>query len=365
MTEGRSGPLVGVRVVEFEAIGPVPLAGMMLADMGAEVVQIMRPKYPGQAWDDVGGAVLHRGRLQVELDLKADREAALALVACADIVIEGLRPGVMERLGLGPEECLKANPALVYGRMTGWGQVGPLAPRAGHDINYLGLTGALHAIGAADEPPPVPLNLIADYGGGTMFLMTGILAALHAARSSGIGQVVDAAMTDGVATLTSLYQAFRANRLWSDARSDNLLDGGAPFYRCYLCADGKYLAVGALEPAFFRAFLIGLGFDPDDFPQHDRASWPRMVEAFAATIGGRTRDEWAATFAGHDACVTPVLDWEEAHRDAHNVARGTFLTRNGVSQPAPAPRFSKTASAIAEPKTVTADAMLERWQAKI
>jgi alpha-methylacyl-CoA racemase len=358
------GPLAGVRILEFEAIGPVPLAGMLLADMGAEVVQVCRPKRADQPWDDVGGAVLHRGRIQVEIDLKRNREAAFALVTGCDALLEGLRPGVMEKLGLGPQDCLAVNPKLVYGRMTGWGQTGPRAPRAGHDINYLGLTGALHALGTPGEPPPVPLNMIADYGGGAMFLVSGILAALLSARTSGEGQAVDVSMTDGVAALSSLFHAFRANGLWSDKRGNNLLDGGAPFYRCYACADGKYLAVGALEPAFYSQFVAGIGLSEAEFPQADRAGWPLMAEAFAAALRTKTRDDWAVLFDGTDACATPVLDWQEAQSDSHNVARRTFVERNHIVQPAPAPRFSCTPSAITEPLGMSIDEVLARWSAE-
>lgn len=358
-----TGPLSGIKIVEFDAIGPLPLAAMLLADMGADVVRIVRPKTGNEAWDDVGGSVLHRSRTAVELDLKTQKDEALALVGNADALIEGFRPGVMERLGLGPDTCLAMNPRLVYGRVTGWGQTGPLAPRAGHDLNYIGLTGALYAIGSADAPPPVPLNLVGDYGGGTMFLVAGVLAALLSAKATGKGQVVDAAMTDGVASMTALYHAFRASKLVSDAREDNLLDGAAPYYRCYVCADGKFVAVGALEPQFFRQFLTGIDLAADAYPQHDRTRWADMVRHFAEIFASRPRDHWAAVFAEIDACVTPVLGWSEALSHPHNAARDTFVTRNGVTQPAPAPRFSSTPGAITEPETATAAAMLARWSA--
>lgn len=364
MPANTAGPLKGIRIVEFDAIGPVPLAAMLLADMGADVVRIGRPKTGNEAWDDVGGSVLHRSRAVVELDLKADRDEALALIGRADALIEGLRPGVMERLGLGPEECLGVNPRLVYGRITGWGQTGPLAQRAGHDINYIGLSGALYAMGPAAAPPPVPLNLVGDYGGGTMFLVTGVLAALISARETGRGQVVDAAMTDGVASMSALYHAFRANGLVSDTREDNLLDGAAPFYRCYACADGRFVAVGALEPQFFRLFMEGIGLDPDAYPQHDKTLWPAMAERFAAIFATRTRDEWEAVFTGTDACVTPVLDWGEAPAHAHNAARGTYVNRGGIAQPAPAPRFSDTPGAITGPTVTDTAALLARWTAR-
>lgn len=354
------GALSGVRVIEFDAIGPAPLAATMLADMGAEVVRIARPKRADDPWDDVGGSVLHRGRQTIELDLKTQRTQAMDLVSRGDIVIEGMRPGVMERLGLGPDACFEANPALVYGRITGWGQDGPLAQRAGHDINYLAITGALWAMGSAGSPPPVPLNLVGDYGGGSMFLLTGVLAALVSARATGKGQIVDAAIVDGVTMMTALFSAWRDSGSWSDRREDNLLDGGAPFYRCYQCADGEYIAVGPLEPAFFRAFLRGLGL-PEDMPQHDRDRWPEMAGLFADRIAQRTRDDWAQMFEGTDACVTPVLNWEEAALHPHNVARGSIEERSGVAHPAPAPRMSGTPSSIGTGSAPSLDAILARW----
>lgn len=359
MTEG---PLAGVRVVEFDAIGPVPLAAMMLADMGCEVVRIARPS--GRTWDETGGAVLNRGRPVVHLDLKveADRASTLALVARADAVIEGFRPGVMERLGLGPDVCLEANPRLVFARMTGWGQTGPLAQRAGHDINYIAVTGALNAIGPADRPPPPPLNLLGDYGGGAMFAVVGLLAAIINARTTGKGQVVDVAMTDGVAVLTSFFHAFAHRGLWRDERGANLLDGGAPFYRCYACADDRFVAVGALEPQFFAQLLAGLEIAPDVFDQYDMTVWPRMQAVLAERFQARTRDEWAATFADTDACVSPVLSFGEAPDYPHNRARGTFMTRADVVQPSPAPRFGATPSEIGKAEDdLTVANMLERW----
>lgn len=356
-----SGPLAGIRIVEFDAIGPVPLAGMMLADMGADVVRIARPKTGQEAWDDVGGSILHRSRTVIELDLKSRVDQALALIAGADALIEGLRPGVMERLGLGPDACLAANPRLVYGRITGWGQTGQMAPRAGHDINYVALTGALHAMGPAGTPPPVPLNLVGDYGGGTMFLVTGVLAALLSAKATGRGQVVDAAMIDGVATMTSLFQAFRASGQWSDAREDNLLDGAAPYYRCYACADDGFVAVGALEPQFYRLLLTGLGLEADAWPQHERTLWPQMQAEFARIFRTRRREEWEQVFADSDACVTPVLTWAEAPDHPHQRERDSYVVRHGVSQPAPAPRFSATRSAISEARKATPAEVLARW----
>ena len=342
------GPLAGVRIVEFDAIGPVPLAAMLLADLGAEIIRIARAPNSGQAWDDTGGAVLNRNRKHVHLDLKSagDRDRALSLVARADAVIEGFRPGVMERLGLGPDACLAANPRLVFVRMTGWGQTGPLAERAGHDLNYIAVTGVLEAMGSPDRPPPVPLNLVGDYGGGSMFAVMGLLAAVISARASGRGQVVDVAMTDGVAALSSLFHGLAASGLWMNARGLNLLDGSKPFYRCYACADGRSVAVGALEPAFFGRLLAGLDLDAAAFKQFDPSGWPAMAETFAKVFATRTRDEWTARFEGTDACVSPVLDFAEAADHPHNAARATLVEVDGVRQPAPAPRFSDTPAAI-------------------
>lgn len=357
------GPLEGIRVVEFDAIGPVPLCAMLLADMGADIVRIARAG--GQvAYEDLGEAILHRGRCGVELDLKqaGDREAALALVDKADIVMEGFRPGVMERLGLGPDICLERNPALVYGRMTGWGQSGPLSPRAGHDINYLAISGALSAIGEKGGIPVPPLNLVADYGAGAMFLITGVLAALTSARRTGRGQVVDVAMTDGVPVLMSLFHALRQSGHWREERGSNLLDGGAPFYRCYACGDGGHVAVGALEPQFFSQLLAGLGLEPARFPQNDRANWPAMTAAFERVFVTRSRDEWAEIFAATDACVSPVLTMAEATAHGHNVARSTFIPHQGMSHPAPAPRFAGTPSEIRDQGSATADEALARWR---
>ena len=354
------GPLAGVRVVEFDAIGPVPLAAMILADFGCEIVRISRAGRPPSPSAD--GPILGRGRRCIALDLKsaADRDTALAIVARADVVLEGNRPGVMERLGLGPDACLAANPKLVYGRMTGWGQTGPLAQTAGHDINYIALTGALHAIGGADRPVP-PLNLIGEYGGGSMLLALGVTAALVSARTTGTGQVVDAAMTDGSALLMSMFYAMHAGGYWRDAREANLLDGGAPFYRTYACADGGHVAVGAIEPAFFAALLAGLGLDAAGIDQADRAAWPALARSFAARFAERTRDEWAAVFAGTDACVTPVLSLAEAPDHPHNRARATFAAPSGPMQPMPAPRFSATPATIGAIESTDSAAILGSW----
>lgn len=345
-------PLSGIRIVEFDGLGPVTFAGMMLADLGADVVRLTRAASAGAAvFDQVGGEILHRGRSGVPVDLKnpSDHKRVLDLVAHADVVIEGFRPGVMERLGLGPTELQALKPRLVFGRVTGWGQTGPMAGDVGHDINYLALSGALHALGEPDRPPRPPLNLLGDYGGGAMMLVTGVLAALIEARTTGRGRVVDAAMTDGSALLTSLFHAFRPLGLWSDARGTNLLDGGAPFYRCYACRDGRFVAVGALEPRFYAALLQGLDLRPEEVPQFPVSEWPSAHVRFEAIFATRDRDGWAEHFAGTEACVTPVLDMSEAPRHPHNLARRTF-TLGPPLQPSPAPRFQDVP---AEPEPAT------------
>ncbi len=356
-----AGPLEGVRVVEMAGLGPGPFAGMVLADLGADVVCVERPGTPHDAAD-----ITARGKRRVPLDLQQPegRAAALALIAQADLLVEGFRPGVMERLGLGPAPCHKANPRLVYGRMTGWGQTGPLAGAAGHDINYVALTGALHAIGRPGEAPPPPLNYVGDYGGGAMLLLVGVLAALHEARACGRGQVVDAAMTDGAALLSSLFYGMKAAGQWSSQRGDNLLDGAAPFYDTYACADGRFVAVGALEPKFFAQLCDLCGLD-DAFrdAQMDRTRWPLMKLRIADVFRTRTRAEWCALLEGTDACFAPVLDWDEAPAHPHNQARGTFLTAQGLVQPAPAPRFSRTAPAVPVPsRGASADDILRAWE---
>lgn len=360
----RQGPLAGIRIVEIDAIGPVPLAAMLLADMGAEVIRIARPPSTGAgAWDDVGGDVLHRSRDVAYLNLKdqGDRDALLDLIGRADALIEGYRPGVMERLGIGPDVCLARNPRLVFGRMTGWGQTGPLALRAGHDLNYLAITGALHAMGDSEGPPPVPLNLVGDYGGGAMFLIAGLLAAILSAKATGRGQVVDAAITDGVPALMSLFYAWTPKGLWQDRPAANLLDGAAPFYRCYRCADGRDVAVGCLEPQFFAQMVQGLGLADRGYAQDDRAGWPAMEADFAAAFAARPRDHWAELFAETDACVAPVLSLAEAPHHPHNRARGSFVERNGSAQPAPAPKMSGTPPAITDPGETTIAAAIGRW----
>ena len=353
MTGEASGPLRGLRVVEMAGIGPGPYAAMLLADMGADVVRVDRP---GGVADPVaaGRDVVNRGKRSIALDLKSESGLATVrrLLADADVVIEGFRPGVMERLGLGPDECLDANPRLVYARMTGFGQSGPLAPVAGHDIGYIALTGALWATGRPDERPVPALNLVGDYGGGSMFCVFGIMCALFERMTSGRGQVVDAAMVDGVASLTTMFTALRAMGVWRDERGVNLLDTGAPFYEVYECADGKFLAVGALEPQFYAELVRRTGFRSDAadeatrFGQGSPATWAADKAEWAALFATKPRDEWAALLAGSDACVQPVLDWAEARAHPHLVARSTFVDVDGLVQPAPAPRFSRTPGAV-------------------
>lgn len=335
-------PLSGLRILEFDGLGPVTFAGMMLADLGADVLRLSRGAGAGApVFSEVGGAVLHRGRAAIGVNLKDPDELAgvLDLIGASDALIEGFRPGVMERLGLGPDLCAARNARLVYGRITGWGQTGPMAQQVGHDINYIALSGALNALGEPDRPPRPPLNLLGDYGGGAMMLVTGVLAALLEAKSTGKGRVVDAAMTDGSALLMSLFQALSARGLWSGTRGANLLDGGAPFYRCYACKDGRFVAVGALEPQFYAALISGLGLEPDSAQQFDMDGWTALHARFEAVFATRDRDDWAAHFESTDACVTPVLSLAEAARHPHNVARGTFVEQ-GVTQAAPAPRFT-------------------------
>jgi alpha-methylacyl-CoA racemase len=342
------GPLEGTRVLELASIGPGPFCAMLLADLGAEVLAVDRP-----APDQDGRPVLFgRGRRRVAVDLKHPDGPGLVLdlVAAADALVEGFRPGVAERLGIGPEACLDRNPRLVYGRVTGWGQDGPLARSAGHDIGYIAVAGALHPVGAAGGPPVPPLNLVGDFGGGGMLLALGVVAALLEATRSGRGQVVDAAMVDGAALLTTQLHELLAAGLWTDRRGANLLDGAAPFYTVYETADGGHLAVGALEPRFYAELLERVGLAADDLPpQLDRAGWPRLRERLAARFRTRTRDEWCRLLEGTDACVAPVLSLTEAPAHPHNRARATFVEVGGVTQPAPAPRFSRTPSARPEP----------------
>ncbi|MGH3897719.1 MAG: CaiB/BaiF CoA transferase family protein [Pseudonocardiaceae bacterium] len=338
------GPLVGLRVIELAGIGPGPHAAMLLADLGADVVRVERPTGGLQLAPRESDQML-RGRRSVALDLKdhADRDTALRLVERADVLVEGLRAGVAERLGVGPADCHARNPRLVYARMTGWGQHGPLARCAGHDITYLALTGVLHAVGNAGGRPVPPLNLVGDFGGGSMFLVFGVLAALWERERSGAGQVVDAAMLDGVSVLAQMYWSLRASGLWSDERGRNLLDSGAPFYDTYGCSDGRYVAVGALEPQFYAVLLEGLGLTGQGLPaQLDQAGWPVLRERFTEVFASRSRDEWVAVFEGTDACVAPVLSFAEVPSHPHIVARGTVIELDGVLQAAPAPRFSRT-----------------------
>ena len=342
-----TGPLQGIRVVELAGLGPAPYACMLLADLGADVLRVDRPVagFGVPAYDVTG-----RGRRSVAVDLKkpAAAEVVLRLVEQADVLVEGLRPGVAERLGVGPEACAERNPRLVYARMTGWGQDGPLAPRVGHDINYAAIAGAIGAIGEPGRKPVPPLNLVADFGGGSMFLVTGILAALLERSASGQGQVVDAAMVDGVSSLLAMTYGFRAAGGWSDERGTNLLDGGAPFYDTYPCADGGYVAIGALEPQFWAVVVQTLGLA--DLPeQYDRSGWPVLRERLAQAFAQRTRDEWAAVFEDLDACVSPVLTLGEAPQHPHLAARGAVVDVDGVPQPAPAPRFSRTPGSIGRP----------------
>ncbi|MDA5194743.1 CaiB/BaiF CoA transferase family protein [Govanella unica] len=345
------GPLSGVRVLEMAGLGPAPLCCMILADLGADVVRVDRPQHLVQS---VPGAdfpedPLSRGRRSVAFDLKTSvgQAAVLGLATRADVLIEGFRPGVMERLGLGPDDCAAVNPRLVYGRMTGWGQDGPLAPRAGHDINYLAMSGTLHAIGRKGEAPVLPLNLVADYGGGAMMLAVGVLAAVIEARSSGRGQVVDAAMVDGVALLSTVFHGLLHTGFWKDERGSNLIDGGCFFYDVYETADGGYMAVGALEAKFFAELLIRLGLEAAEFADRDDpASWPRHRATFTALFRSKSRAEWERIFDGSDACVSPVLSLREAQSHPANRARGMFIDRLGVTQPAPAPRFSRSETGI-------------------
>jgi alpha-methylacyl-CoA racemase len=357
------GPLQGVRVVELAGIGPGPFCAMLLADLGAEVLAVDRPASGPPGWP----ALLARGRRRVAVDLKHPEGpgVVLDLVAGADALVEGFRPGVAERLGIGPDACLARNPRLVYGRVTGWGQGGPLARSAGHDIDYIALAGALHPVGPADGPPVPPLNLLGDFGGGGMLLALGVLAALLEAGRSGRGQVVDAAMVDGAALLTTQLHELLAAGHWTDRRGANLLDGAAPFYTVYETADGHHLAVGALEPQFYAELLERVGLAAEDLPpQLDRVGWPLLRERLAARFRTRTRDEWCRLLEGTDACVAPVLSLLEAPAHPHNQARATFVDVGGIPQPAPAPRFSRTPCATPAPPPAPGehdDQVLAAW----
>lgn len=357
-----AGPLDGVRIVEFAGIGPGPFAGMLLADLGADVVRIDRPGGSQQAPGDVTA----RSRRSVALDLKdpASIEICLQMIERADGLIEGFRPGVMERLGLGPDAALARNPRLVYGRMTGWGQEGPLAQAAGHDINYIAITGALHALGQHDRPSP-PLNLVGDFGGGSLYLALGLLAGILHARSSGQGQVVDAAVCDGAASLMTMFYGFMSTGYWTDARERNLIDGGAHFYNAYACADGKFISVGPIEPHFCAILLEKAGLDPAILADHrDRTRWPVHRETLERMFLSRSRDEWCALLEGTDACFAPVLSLAEAPAHPHNQARGSFAEVDGIVQPVPAPRFSATPGAIQGPPPQVGahrDAVFAEW----
>lgn len=361
------GPLTGVRIVEMANIGPAPFCAMLLADMGAEVISVQR-----LATGDLGFAIdprfdfLNRSKRAVGVDLKSPDGVALVteLVAGADMLIEGFRPGVMERLGLGPEVCLGVNPKLVYGRMTGWGQEGPMANMAGHDINYIAMAGALAAIGPKGGAPVIPLNLVGDFGGGSLYLAMGLLAALTEARASGQGQVVDAAMVDGVASLMAMHTGYRQAKFWSLERGTNAVDGGAPWYAVYETKDGRWMAVGAVEKRFYAEMISLLDLDADSLPgQNDRKRWDELRGILAARFAEKTRDEWEAVFSGTDACVTPVLDMDEAPGHPSARARATYFEKDGVREPAPAPRFSRTPGAIQgpppDPMATTAPALAD------
>jgi alpha-methylacyl-CoA racemase len=350
MAELLQGPLTGVRVVELAGIGPGPFACMLLADMGADVIRVERPSgTPSAVPPELD--VMRRSRSSIALDLRQPRgvEAVLEMIESADVLIEGFRPGVAERLGLGPNHCHGRNQRLVYGRMTGWGQRGPWAQTAGHDISYLAVTGALHAMGRKGERPAIPLNLVGDFGGGSLYLVVGILAALHHARTTGSGQVVDAAIVDGASSLTALLHGMMAARLWRDERGVNMLDSGVPWYDVYETADGRHMAVGALEPAFFAELMKVLDLDFGEAERADQGRWGEMRDRIAERFRTRTMDAWTDVFAPTDACVSPVLSLKEAASNPHLVARETFVEVGGVVQPAPAPRFSLTPSAVQRP----------------
>ncbi|TYK45850.1 CaiB/BaiF CoA transferase family protein [Actinomadura decatromicini] len=340
-----NGPLAGVRVIELAGIGPGPFAAMLLADLGADVIRVDRASTVREGAASGGTDFTNRGKRSIAVDLKNDlgRDVVLRLVEKSDVLLEGFRPGVTERLGVGPDACLARNPRLVYGRMTGWGQDGPLAHTAGHDVAYIAVSGALHAIGRAGGPPQVPINLLGDFAGGSMYLVVGVLSALLEAKLSGRGQVVDAAIVDGAAHLSTFVHGFLAGGLWEDRRGVNMLDTGAPWYDVYETADGGHMAVGAIEPQFYAEFLRLLGLADEDLPaQHDREGWPVLRDRFAAEFRTRTRDEWTEVFVPSDACVAPVLSMTEAAEHPYNTSRDVFPELAGHRQPAPAPRFSRT-----------------------
>jgi alpha-methylacyl-CoA racemase len=342
------GPLKGLRVIELQGLGPAPFCGMLLADLGAEVISIARRSSSG----DRTASISERGKLSIALNLKMAESTEVVMRLCerSDVLIEGFRPGVMERLGIGPAACLARNARLIYGRMTGWGQTGPLAHAAGHDINYISLSGALHAVGRAGERPVPPLNLVGDFGGGAMFLAFGVMSAIFEARGSGVGQVVDASMVEGSAALMHMMYAMKAQGLWQDARGTNLLDGAAHFYDTYETSDGKYISVGSLEPEFYRLLVQLTGVDAEEFSSHaEPVHWPALREKLAAVIRQKTRNEWCQIMEGTDVCFAPVLSMEEAPHHPHNRERGSFVEIAGVSQPAPTPRFSRSISPLPEP----------------
>ncbi|MGB1400513.1 MAG: CaiB/BaiF CoA transferase family protein [Pseudohongiellaceae bacterium] len=349
------GPLTGIRVVEMAGIGPGPFTAMMLSDLGAEVIRVDRLSHKGTGHR---ANVLNRGRKSIAVDLKNPRgvETTLRLIEQADVVLEGFRPGVMERLGLGPEECLSVNPRLIFGRMTGWGQTGPLSQTAGHDINYISIAGALGAMGYADRPPAPPLNLVGDFGGGAMYLLTGILAALVERATSGQGQIIDAAMTDGTASLLSPFFGLMAMNMWTTDRFSNRLDGGAFYYGSYECSDGKYISIGSLEPQFYALLLEKAEItDPEFQEQLDEAAWPAKREKLNQLFKTRTRQQWCDIMEGTDACFAPVLNLKEAPAHPHNIGRKTFVELDGVVQPAPAPRFSRTQGEIQGPAAMAGE----------
>lgn len=361
-----AGPMQGIRVLEIGGIGPVPFCGMLFADMGAEIATVIPPKAKALHGPlPIEKDAVMRGRSLIRLDLKDPSaiDAMLELVDKADVLMEGFRPGVAERLGLGPDVCLSRNPRLVYGRMTGFGQTGPMAHAVGHDPNYLALTGALHAMGYDDRPPLPPLNLVGDFGGGGAYLAIGVLAALLHSRQTGEGQIVDAAMVDGAASLMTSVFSMAGAGLWRRERYSNILDGSAPFATCYETSDGAYMAVCAVEPPFYANFLAGLGLDPASvLARDDKANWPALRELFAHVFHQRTRDHWAAVFLGLDACVTPVLELGEAAAHHHMSARGVFVERDGSTIPAPAPRFSRTPSELAPQDGSRPADTLARWK---
>ena len=362
------GPLTGVKIVEFGGVGPGPFCAMLLSDMGAEVLRVDRTSPSGLGVEkEIRFDTTRRGRRSVAVDMKSEggREVVRNLIDQADGLIEGFRPGVMERLGFGPDDCLACNPKLVYGRMTGWGQDGPLANHVGHDINYLAISGALSMIGRQGQPPSIPLNLVADLGGGGMYLALGVVAALFEAKSSGKGQVVDTAILDGTASLLTTFYGYSSGGLWNEEREHNLIDGGAPWYNVYETSDGKFISVGAVEAKFYRELLKAMGLEGAELPaQFDRAGWPEAKKIFANVFATKTRDEWVAAMAGYDACFAPVLSLKEASQHPQYVKRSGFTAMDGVTHPAPAPRFSRTPSQIQGPPHADGadtDAALSDW----